>query len=305
MVVVKNGDKNRMVTDYSWTINKYMQLNDYSLPCISDMVNQIAQYWVFSTIELKLVYHQLPIRPEDNQYTVFEADDHFYHFLRVPFGVTNGFSFFQGEMNCMVDYFDLRATFPYLDNIIICCHDLQDHDANFYRDMTSLWFSDSLQPVINETFYNMKLTSTVSPTNAALITSTEEGLRRIKTTTLQAKLLTVSPQYVVQSAPSITFGQVHSGCRGVPNFNVEEKPVVGSQNINQCVLELCRFFQRCLCKIKRRIQSKRTAIMYCTDYYSWYLAQKNNICRITEYFTKIKSLMKICLSKICKSNQQS
>ncbi|XP_069777752.1 HERV-H LTR-associating protein 1 isoform X2 [Narcine bancroftii] len=153
------------------------------------------------------------------------------------------------------------------------------------RDMTSLWFSDSLQPVINETFYNMKLTSTVSPTNAALITSTEEGLRRIKTTTLQAKLLT--------------------GCRGVPNFNVEEKPVVGSQNINQCVLELCRFFQRCLCKIKRRIQSKRTAIMYCTDYYSWYLAQKNNICRITEYFTKIKSLMKICLSKICKSNQQS
>ena len=89
VVVVKTGEKHRMVIDYGQTINRYTQLDAYPLPRISDMVNQIAQYRVVSTIDLKSAYHQLPIRPEDRQYTAFEADGRLYHFLRVPFGVTN------------------------------------------------------------------------------------------------------------------------------------------------------------------------------------------------------------------------
>ncbi|XP_072899421.1 HERV-H LTR-associating protein 1 homolog [Hemitrygon akajei] len=150
------------------------------------------------------------------------------------------------------------------------------------RDMTSLWFSDSLQPVINETFYNRRSTTTVSPITSTLITSSTEDPRRRKTTPFQAQPLT--------------------DCRSIPKQREEQKPIVGIQNINQCVLELCRFFQRCLCKIKRRIQSQRAVIMYCTDHYSWYQAQKNNICRVTKKSSRLKSLKKICLSKICKSN---
>ncbi|MCP3694687.1 MAG: hypothetical protein GY917_20985, partial [Planctomycetaceae bacterium] len=97
------------------------------------MVNQIAQFKVYSTIDLKSAYHQLPIRPEDRLYTAFEADGRLYHFLRVPFGVTNGVSVFQREMDRMVDRYGLRATFPYLDNVTICGHDQQDHDANLQK----------------------------------------------------------------------------------------------------------------------------------------------------------------------------
>ena len=122
-----------MVIDYSQTINRYTQLDAYPLPRISDVVTQIAQYRVFSTIDLKSAYHQLPIRPEDCQYTAFEADGRLYHFLRVPFGVTNGISVFQREMDRMVDQNGLRATFPYLDNVTICGHDQQDHDANLHK----------------------------------------------------------------------------------------------------------------------------------------------------------------------------
>ncbi|XP_032875557.1 HERV-H LTR-associating protein 1 [Amblyraja radiata] len=173
------------------------------------------------------------------------------------------------------------------------------------RDMTSPWFSDSMQPVINETFYNRKPTKTASTTVSTLITTATEGLGRMKTTTLQAQPPTGSPKYEAQATPSITIGQVHSNCRGVPRHKEKEKPIVGVQTINRCVLELCRFFQRCLCKMKRRIQTKRTALMYCTDYYSWYQAQKNNICKITKGFSSLRSLMKICLSKICKSTRLS
>ncbi|XP_072324752.1 uncharacterized protein [Scyliorhinus torazame] len=133
VVVVKSGEKHRMVIDYSQTINRYTLLDAYPLPRISDMVNQIAQYRVFSTIDLKSAYHQLPIRPEDRNFTAFEADGRLYHFLRVPFGVTNGVSVFQRQMDQMVDQNRLRATFPYLDNVTICGHNQQDHDVNLTK----------------------------------------------------------------------------------------------------------------------------------------------------------------------------
>ena len=81
VVVVWTRQKNRMVVDYSQTINRFTQLDTYPLPRITDMVNQIAQYKVYSTIDLKSAYHQLPIRPEDRPYTAFEVGGRLYHFL--------------------------------------------------------------------------------------------------------------------------------------------------------------------------------------------------------------------------------
>jgi len=45
----------------------------YPLPRIDDTVNKIAQYRVFSTIDLRRAYHQIPIRNEDKPYTAFEG----------------------------------------------------------------------------------------------------------------------------------------------------------------------------------------------------------------------------------------
>ncbi|XP_059819975.1 uncharacterized protein LOC132391153 [Hypanus sabinus] len=122
-----------MVMYYSQTINRFTQLDAYPLPRIADMVNQIAQYKVYSTIDLKSAYHQLPIRPEDRPYTAFEAGGRLYHFLRIPFGVTNGVSVFQREMDRMVDQCQMKATFPYLDNITICGRNWPNHNANLQR----------------------------------------------------------------------------------------------------------------------------------------------------------------------------
>ncbi|XP_069746773.1 uncharacterized protein [Narcine bancroftii] len=119
-----------MVVDYSQTINRFTLLDAYPLPRITDVVNQIAQYRIFSTIDLRSAYHQLPITCEDRPFTAFEVNGRLYQFLRVPFGVTNGVAVFLREMDRMVDQNGLTTTFPYLDNITICGHDTQGHDAN-------------------------------------------------------------------------------------------------------------------------------------------------------------------------------
>ncbi|NRB15973.1 MAG: DDE-type integrase/transposase/recombinase [Rhizobiales bacterium] len=133
VVVVKKAEKKRLAIDYSQTINLYTQLDAYPLPRIPDMVNEIAKYRVFSTIDLKSAYHQLPINPEDKPYTAFEANGRLYQFLRMPFGVTNGVSAFQRAMDYMVDKYSLKATYPYLDNVTICGKDQADHDLNLAR----------------------------------------------------------------------------------------------------------------------------------------------------------------------------
>ena len=99
-VVVAKGDnhKRRMVVDYSQTINRFILLDAFPLPRISDQVNAIAQYRVFSTIDLRSAYHQVPLRNEERPYTAFEANNGLYQFTRVPFGVTNGVACFQWEM---------------------------------------------------------------------------------------------------------------------------------------------------------------------------------------------------------------
>lgn len=56
---------------------------------VSMSVIKIAQYSLFSTIDLRSAYHQVPVRDKDKPYTVFEACGKLCQFTRVTFGVTN------------------------------------------------------------------------------------------------------------------------------------------------------------------------------------------------------------------------
>lgn len=76
---------------------------------INDMVNEITQYQVFSTIDLQGVYHQVPLKGEDIPYTAFKAQNNLYQFTCVPFGITNGVACFQREMLKFVEENDPAA----------------------------------------------------------------------------------------------------------------------------------------------------------------------------------------------------
>lgn len=81
-VVVTKDDyrKKRLVIDYSQTINTFTELDAYPLPIIDEHVNTIAKYKVFSKIDLKSAYHQVPINEKDKKYTAFEASGGLYQF---------------------------------------------------------------------------------------------------------------------------------------------------------------------------------------------------------------------------------
>ena len=136
VVVVKcDNRKPRLAIDYSETINKYTLLDSYPLPRIDETVNKIAQYRIFSTIDLKSAYHQVPIKPQDKIYTAFQAGSGLYQFTRIPFGVTNGVACFQRIMDTFIKEENLTDTFAYLDDVTVCGMTEEDHASNLQKFM--------------------------------------------------------------------------------------------------------------------------------------------------------------------------
>ena len=122
--------KKRMVIDYSKTINRFTLLDAYPLPRLDDMAKKIADYVIYSTLDLKSAYHQAPILPSEKLYTGFEANGNLYQFKRVPFGVTNGVACFQRIIDDIIRKENLTDTFAYIDNITVCGKNQESHDRN-------------------------------------------------------------------------------------------------------------------------------------------------------------------------------
>ena len=133
LVVVNDKQKRRMVIDYSQTINRFTHLDAFPLPRIDDLVNKIAKYRVFSSIDLRSAYHQIKIKDAEKPYTAFEALGKLYQFKRIPFGVTNGVASFQRIIDNIITSENLEATFAYVDDVTVCGKDQQEHDRNLNK----------------------------------------------------------------------------------------------------------------------------------------------------------------------------
>lgn len=135
LIVSNERGKKRMVIDYSQTINRFTELNAYPLPRINEMIDNVSQYAYFSTIDLREAYHQIALKPEECKYTAFEADGKLFEFKRIPFGVTNGVACFQKILNDFIQDENLRDTFAYVDDVVVCGKTQSEHDANLNKFM--------------------------------------------------------------------------------------------------------------------------------------------------------------------------
>ncbi|KAL0840676.1 hypothetical protein ABMA28_015872 [Loxostege sticticalis] len=138
VLITKNEThRKRLVIDYSRTINRYTELDAYPLPNIEQLVTKVAKNKMFSLIDLKSAYHQVPILPEERKYTAFEALGNLYQFRRIPFGVTNGVSSFQRTIDWIIRKENLKNTYAYLDDITVCGRTREEHDQNLEHFMNA------------------------------------------------------------------------------------------------------------------------------------------------------------------------
>ncbi|XP_055482263.1 HERV-H LTR-associating protein 1 [Psammomys obesus] len=71
------------------------------------------------------------------------------------------------------------------------------------------------------------------------------------------------------------------------------------KKLNPCLMELCRYFQKCLCASQKRDYSLE-ATRYCLEYYSWFLKNATLICQRVKRVSHSRTLKQKCLENVCK-----
>ena len=87
IVIPKTGtDEYRFVIDYRG-LNAVTEKDRYPLPHIQDIFDTVGTGKLFSTLDLKSAYWQLPLAPEAVALTAFTCHAGHYEFLRIPYGL--------------------------------------------------------------------------------------------------------------------------------------------------------------------------------------------------------------------------
>ena len=81
---------------------------------------------VFSKIDLKSAYHQVPIKEKDRDITAFITHLGLFRYKRLPFGLANAPSIFMKIMNNI--FRSCPGLVCYLDDILVYGRNQEEHD---------------------------------------------------------------------------------------------------------------------------------------------------------------------------------
>lgn len=118
LVPKKGTGESRFCVDLR-RVNTVTKKDRYPLMRIEDIFDVMGASCVYSTLDLKSGYWQLPIREEDRAKTAFVCHQGQYEYNRVPFGLANAPAVFQRTMNKILEPVIGRCAFVYIDDIII------------------------------------------------------------------------------------------------------------------------------------------------------------------------------------------
>ena len=115
-----------MVVDYR-KFNKVTKKDTLSLPRIDETLDKLKDSKIFSTIDLRKGFWQVPMAEKDKYKTAFSTKFGTYEFNVMPFGLVNAPATFQRMMNKILADCIGKFVEVYVDDIIIYSPTFADH----------------------------------------------------------------------------------------------------------------------------------------------------------------------------------
>ena len=124
-LVKKKTGKWRFTIDYR-LVNKRTKPVFFPLPNLHNFTANIDGCIVFSALDLKNAFWQLPVRVSDRKFTGFCTPRGNFEFLSMPFGLTFANSSFQHFINNVLRNL-FNCCFQYIDDILVFTKTPQEH----------------------------------------------------------------------------------------------------------------------------------------------------------------------------------
>ncbi|CAI5463054.1 unnamed protein product [Closterium sp. Yama58-4] len=114
----------RMCGDYR-SLNKVTVADMYPMQSAEETFDKLQGAKVFSTLDLRQGFNQIPIRAADRKKTTFHGPDGLYEWRFMPFGMKNAPALFQRVMDTMLR--DVPAAACYIDDEVVFSPDAKQH----------------------------------------------------------------------------------------------------------------------------------------------------------------------------------
>jgi len=138
VIFVKKKDGSlRLCVDYR-RLNAVTVKDRYPLPRIDSILDRLGGSTIFSKLDLKSGYNQIPIEEADIPKTAFSTNFGLFEFTVMPFGLCNAPATFMRVMNdALAPHID-KFVQVFLDDILIYSKDEQEHRAHLKTILDSL-----------------------------------------------------------------------------------------------------------------------------------------------------------------------
>jgi hypothetical protein len=93
--------------------------NAYTLPDLTEILDQLGKSKYFSCVDMVMGYHQIELNPDYRDKTAFSMKHGHWAYKRMPFGLKTAPATFQAMMNSVLSGLTGSQCFVFLDAVVI------------------------------------------------------------------------------------------------------------------------------------------------------------------------------------------
>jgi len=136
VTVIKDSGKIRICGDYSQTINKYCKHYISPMPTIDEVLQEVGVANVFSRIDLKNAYLQIPLTERSKNFTTINTPFGLYRYNFLPFGISPAAAIFQNFISKTLA--GISGLIIYLDDILVMTETESTHEQILCKTLERL-----------------------------------------------------------------------------------------------------------------------------------------------------------------------